>query len=33
MTTAMAQVERGANRIYGIQRDRQALTSTAARQC
>jgi YihY family inner membrane protein len=25
MTTAMAQVERGANRIYGIRRDRKAL--------
>lgn len=25
MTTAMAQVERGANRIYGIRRDRRAL--------
>jgi YihY family inner membrane protein len=25
MTTAMAQVERGTNRIYGIRRDRQAL--------
>ena len=25
MTTAMAQVERGSNRIYGIRRDRQAL--------
>ena len=29
MTTAMAQVERGSNRIYGIRRDRQAVGSTA----
>ena len=26
MTTAMAQIERGTNRIYGIKRDRQALS-------
>lgn len=29
MTTAMAQVERGANRIYGIRRDRRALAKYA----
>ena len=33
MTTAMAQVERGTNRIYGIRRDRPALRSTAAPRC
>ena len=29
LTTAMAQVERGANRIYGIQRDRPAISKYA----
>ena len=33
MTTAMAQVERGSNRIYGIRRDRPARGSTAAPRC
>ena len=33
MTTAMGQVERGANRIYGIRRDRPAPASMAVPRC